>query len=146
MWVILRANWFVGGRRIRRGNPPSTPVEVPDEYRDMLPRGAQVVVDDYKPPISEITDIRTLSEMARKRGGSLLDYLQKHRRPEVPLAPKPEDTTVEDAKKVLHEEEPPFKVIGGGWYEFPDGTRVQGLEKAQAKVREADLAATPIKE
>lgn len=166
MWVILRANWFVGGRRIRRGNPPSTPVEVPDEYRDILPKGAVIVDEGYEPPESVVTDIRTLSEMARRRGGSLIEHLSRNRRPQVLVAPEPQvpvaseptvtdnldekvepeiagidlrDPAIEAAKQVLHEGEPPFKVIGGGWYEFPDGTRVQGLEKAKARViREAE--------
>ncbi len=51
MLVRLRANWFVNGRRIRRGNPPRVPVEVPDELRDRLPAGAEIV-EDAKPELS----------------------------------------------------------------------------------------------
>lgn len=42
MLVILEGNWFVGGRRIRKG-PGQTPVEIPDELYDQLPKSAKVV-------------------------------------------------------------------------------------------------------
>ena len=49
MMVKLKSTWFVGrgraGRRIRRGEPPSMPVYVPDELRDLLPTTAVIVED-----------------------------------------------------------------------------------------------------
>lgn len=41
MWVVLKSNWFVGGRRIRRGTPPSKPVEIPDKLEGKLPSTAK---------------------------------------------------------------------------------------------------------
>jgi hypothetical protein len=56
MWVKLKTNWFVDGHRIRRGEPPGTPVLIDDKYRDKLPSSAVVVDEPEKapePPVEE---------------------------------------------------------------------------------------------
>lgn len=53
-WARLKATWFCpGGYRIRRGEPPSTPVEVPDEMVPQLPKSAELVADSKGTPISD---------------------------------------------------------------------------------------------
>ena len=141
MKVVLRANWFVGGAMIKRGEPPSVPVEVPDQYRDCLPTGAKIVADDYESPNVKSTaqDVRSLSELARRKGTSMVEHLTRNSKLEKETAQDVKEilsTTTEDAKpEDVPGGKPPFQAIGGGWHEFPDGTRVQGLEKAKARVK-----------
>ena len=136
MKVVLRANWFVGGAMIKRGEPPSVPVEVPDQYRDCLPTGAKIVADDYESPNvkSNAEAVRSLSELSRRKGTSMVEQLTRNVKKDKLEDAKP-DTTIEDAQKVLHGGKPPFQAIGGGYYEFPDGTRERGLAAAQDRVK-----------
>ena len=48
MKVLLKRPWFVGGRRHRKSIPSASPVEVPDEYKDILPPGAVLVTKETK--------------------------------------------------------------------------------------------------
>jgi len=50
MQVILKRNWFVGGNHYRKLG--KSPVEIPDKYRNILPKGA-VVVGDLKVPVED---------------------------------------------------------------------------------------------
>ncbi len=45
MRVILKRKWFVGGNRYK--SVGGSPVEIPDRFRDIVPKGA-VVVDEPK--------------------------------------------------------------------------------------------------
>lgn len=47
MKVLLKRPLFIGSVLYHRSIPKDNPVEIPEEYRDMLPESA-VVVDDYK--------------------------------------------------------------------------------------------------
>ena len=115
MKVILRANWFVEGRRIRRGNPPSQPVEVPDHLRDKLPTGARIVeegetVEAPKGP----RQAETFTEMVRSRSGrqSMVDLLkatgqivtpEPEPEPELVHEPEPEDDVLDRARAAAKE-------------------------------------------
>ena len=105
MLVILRANWFVEGHRIRRGSPPSQPVEVPDHLRDILPPGARIVEDEAQiEAIQEQEQAKTFSEMARSRTGrqSMVDFLQGPKpQPEPEPEPKPEPEPEPEIKELL---------------------------------------------
>lgn len=46
MKVRLRANFFANGRRYRRGEPPSVPVEIPSALKDKLPKAAVIMSED----------------------------------------------------------------------------------------------------
>ena len=65
MKVVLKRNWFAPGfGRIRRGLGKSNPVEVPEQFRNCLPRDAEIVDDDYVAPVPEQKEIHTLGEAA----------------------------------------------------------------------------------
>ena len=86
MLVVLKANWFVDGYRIRRGNPPSQPVEVADHLRSKLPSSARIVEEGEVPKVLEPGAPKTFSEMARARGGgrTLVDFLARNKPAVVP--------------------------------------------------------------
>jgi hypothetical protein len=46
-------------------------------------------------------------------------------------ADKPEPGTKPESVTAQHDTIEPIKPIGGGWYELPDGTRIQGRENAE---------------
>ena len=104
MLVVLKTNWFVEGRRIRRGAPPSQPVEVADHLRNQLPSDARVVEEGEvaaTPTPSEVQ--KTFSGMARDLSGrkSLVDHLGSNPEPK-PEPALPEDEQPEpDIKEVL---------------------------------------------
>ncbi len=102
MKVILRANWFVEGRRIRRGAPPSQPVEVPDHLRSRLPKGAVIVEEGSSEPSPAAAAPETFAEMVRSNTGrqSLVDRLGSN--PMKKLEPIPE---VENGSEVEPEVE-----------------------------------------
>ncbi len=68
MKVILKRGWFApGGRRFRKGISSSTAVEIPDEFRKLLPSDAKVVGEDYVEPQAP-REPDTLSEAAALYG------------------------------------------------------------------------------
>ena len=69
MLVVLKRNWFCpGGYRIKRGDPPKAPVEVPEQFRDRLPSDAVIVEDGSYVPEPEPQEATTLSEAAEQSG------------------------------------------------------------------------------
>ena len=74
MLVVLKTNWFVEGRRIRRGAPPSQPVEVADHLRNQLPSDARVVEEDEVAAVPTPSEVqKTFSGMARDLSGRIVE-------------------------------------------------------------------------
>ena len=108
MLVVLKGNWFIEGRRIRRGNPPSQPVEVPDHLRSKLPSDARVVEEgEVGAPIKPVAKDTTFSAMARDFSGrqSLVDYLGSN--PTVEPVPEPAVNPLSEVGSGVHMEPKP---------------------------------------
>ena len=68
MKVILKRTFFTPKGRFRASlTKKGPPVEIPDEYREILPSDAEIVDDDYVAPKVE-EGPQTLSEAARAAG------------------------------------------------------------------------------
>ncbi len=108
MQVILRANWFVEGRRIRCGVPPSRPVEVPDHLREKLPTGARVAEDGTTASAPKVIDeAKTFSAMARGLSGrkSMVDFLNSNPPPPAQPEPVPEPKPLPEPEPEAEEPE-----------------------------------------
>ena len=76
MRVILKDNWFVEGRRIRRSPNKQTAIDIPDRLRDRLPKSAKIVDDDYVAPGPDAGAAPTaLSQMGKGPKRSMVDFL-----------------------------------------------------------------------
>ena len=119
MLVVLKANWFVEGRRIRCGVPPSQPVEVADRLRSRLPSSARVVEEGEVAAVLTPSETqKTFSGMARSLAGrkSLVDYLGSNPEPkpepvEAVEPPKPTEPSSPEPEVELEQPEPDIKEV-----------------------------------
>ena len=76
MFVILRDNWFVEGRRIKRSPSKHTPIEIPDRLEDRLPKSAKIVDADYAAPGNPAdTGPMAMSQMGKGKRMTMTEFL-----------------------------------------------------------------------
>lgn len=111
MKVILKANWFVEGRRIRRSLSARDPVEVPDELRDKLPKSAVIIEPDEPAPEPEAEPEPENASEVMKAAAKAGDGEREVSEPTTfsEMAARRSDDAIHKAREVLAQEPPKAK-------------------------------------
>ncbi|KKN58462.1 hypothetical protein LCGC14_0551940 [marine sediment metagenome] len=109
MKVILKRTFFTPKGRFRASlTKKGPPVEIPDEYREILPSDAKIVDDDYVAPKVE-EGPQTLSEAARSAG---LDVDRVSAEDAARVFAKAEENELEDKAKKFQDDLAAEKAAG----------------------------------